>query len=265
MCIELRRGKTVPAAIAPSLFIAALASASTLAYWAVASIEWIPLWHRRYFIGVLPMFACLTGAAVGVVAKTSGVSWQGSAVTSATALTMMIGLVFGQDMHGALSEFPSPLVHRGQGWRAAIAWVASNAEQDNEVFLDSGLIEAEHYLDPPPPIKRWKSPTADELNFLLYPVRGPYLLPRSVSPLPPSWIRPADDPLENKSWMFLITHRPATQILHELRLLELPASTEERQIKVQSFGAVSVLSAPLSYRSLPVWWQNRKLWRTGRR
>lgn len=175
------------------ILLASVALVATGLYWLISWSGWAPLWHRRYFIAVLPTFACLSGGAVALVATATGKHASGRkqvkaiGCTLAAASLVTIGLGWQQRTLTALATYPVALAVRGENWRAAVQWINDRASKDDAIFLEPDLIESQR-LNPPIAQQEANSsrPSAAEADqerlrtYLLYPVRGPYSVEQPV-------------------------------------------------------------------------------------
>ncbi len=146
---------------------------STLAYWGASYFGGVPVWHRRYVIAVLPFFAVISGEAVAAVGRGFRGCRGGRYLVAAAAVGLPTGVAWYQ---GTLADVwsRSPLVRRGEDWRGAAAWLRARVDAGERVYLMSGLIEAPRYLE-----RGWRprvGTTRDELEYLRFPLRGPYRL-----------------------------------------------------------------------------------------
>ncbi len=160
-----------------TLALAAIAVAGTILFWTVSRLEWVPVWHRRYFIAVLPLLACVIGGCVGALSKAVPAGIPSMVAGLLSAAVIVIGLADQQGLLVRLSDYPVALVTRGEDWRGAVDWVRSNAHPSDEVFLHSGMIEAPMAIADP--LLKQLSPT--QIEYLQFPTRGPYDLGRTVS------------------------------------------------------------------------------------
>jgi mannosyltransferase len=182
------RGASLPAKdlTVVTLLLAVIAVLATSLCWFVSWADWIPLWHRRYFVAVLPIFACTAGGAIGVVNSAllpyRRFRFAGVLVASA----MVLALASHQGTLARLPQYPVALVTRGEDWRAAIDWVRRNVKPNDLVFLDAGLVEADALFSTiqNPPRKFPVSPsTTEQLRYLNFAVSGPYDVRYNVVPI----------------------------------------------------------------------------------
>lgn len=181
-----------------TLLVAAIALFATFGYWFVAWMEWLPLWHRRYFIAVLPMLAFIVGGSVASVANVASIRKFAPLVSSC-----LIGAIaYQQNLHRSLPNYPVALVKRGEDWRAAVDWVRTQSDPIDSVYLESGLIE-------------WgRSMPKDEthISYFLFPISGPYQPEQSVAVINPDLELPYHSLYDDTKGIFLVVRRPKSQI-----------------------------------------------------
>ena len=205
-------------------------------YWFVSWMGWAPIWHRRYFVSVLPIFATIVGLSVEAVAS-CGRDWGWGertrrVVGALTALLFVLGLGWHQGTWQALPGYPVALAIRGEDWRSAVAWLNRNAGDADQVYLDPGLIESRVLFwsnrgEPP------KHLTEAGSEYLRFPVRGPYPLERAVALCDvaiQSQVAPILPP--QKGAAYILARRPAQLVPPP------PKSVNQRVIP---FGGVSVV------------------------
>lgn len=250
------------------------ASAITILYWMIARTEWLPVWHRRYFIAVLPLFAAGAGFSAASVAKGFRNAAAGRRWAWLAATCILVGLLWQQRTAIRLWHDPTSLVRRGEDWRGAVAWIHSAGQNSEPVYVDAGLIESRVYLaasGKPGPVL-----TESQRRYLCYPVLGPYRIepPQRAQPilpsLPPQALvghRPStpseagdrnardpharnDLPAEAKTadHVWLISRRPVMRLKDDL---ESNRSTGGARIPLgraeyRGFGGVSVARIPLA-------------------
>jgi len=165
-----------------------VAAVGTLVFFVASYFEWIPLWHRRYFIAALPLICWTTGEMVGSCEKSvrsmldrwwpkneAGGRSIGTVAAIALAALLLGYQAWDQRTLAVLATGQLPLQWRGENWRGAVARVQRELGPEERVWLDSGLIEASVFALPP----RSVGPLAsDQLAYLAYPLSGPYRLPR---------------------------------------------------------------------------------------
>ncbi len=161
-----------------------IAVLGTFLYWLVSWMGWAPIWHRRYFVSVLPIFATIVGLAVEAVAS-CGRNWSsakrtGSVLGAATALLLVLGLGWHQRTWQALRTYPVALAIRGEDWKSAVAWVNRNASDTDRIFLDPGLIESRVLFWSNRGRQPKRLPEA-QAEYLRFPVRGPYSVELEVT------------------------------------------------------------------------------------
>ncbi len=226
-----------------TLLLALLAILETSLYWVVSRADWVPIWHRRYFIAVLPILACVAGGSIGVVQSVLRPHRAANVIGVVTATVLVIGLIHRQGTLQRLPEYPVALAARGEDWRAANAWVRSNARASDLIYLDAGLVEANAWLIAESP--SGGQPTAEQLDYLVFAANGPYGIDQIVAPTTLNFPLPVNQsPSESSgvvgsriaaSRVIVITRRPANQV-NRFRQFD--------GAKILSFGNVSVLLQP---------------------
>jgi mannosyltransferase len=192
-----------------TLVLAAIAVLATSLFWFVSWMNWVPVWHRRYFIAVLPVLACLSGGAVGIVDAAVPTCRRYRLAGLLAAIAMVLALATIQGTLTRLPDYPVALVTRGEDWRAAVDWVRRNVLPNDLVFLDAGLIEASAVLGPMQNQAGAQPSTLtpmDQLNYLNFAVSGPYQVRYEVIPI--SRGRVTRSQISNRR-LFVITRRPA--------------------------------------------------------
>jgi hypothetical protein len=124
------------------LLFAFVAFVGTAVFWSVSRLDLVPIWHRRFFVAVLPMLAVVCGCSVAVVHEALQRRRGAALVASLVAIAIVGMLAFHQDKLTNLSTHPVALVSRGEDWRAATQWVQANADPKDRIFLDPALIES---------------------------------------------------------------------------------------------------------------------------
>lgn len=225
-----------------AIVIAIIIVVAAVAFWAASRMDWVHLWHRRYLVALLPMFALLVGLSLGRFKTTKDRSrW----LQIAGAVLLIVGMTSFQGVAPVLFRAPHRLAHRGEDWRSAVGWVQSERNPNDSVWLDPGLIESRiltqwRTIDPPP--------TMEDLTYLRYPVSGPYRI-SDVRLIPP--IGANDQTRANitgrvvfdvKTPLWVIARAsPVAANRFALRISRgrLPAKFSALQMK--SFGGVSVI------------------------
>ncbi len=210
--------------------LASISVAATCLFWVVSRTDWIPVWHRRYFIATLPIFACVTGGAFGVVDSVARRHRLLRLAAAFVALTLILALAHQQGTLTRLRTYPVALVIRGEDWRSAIAWVNASSEPKDLVFLDAGLIESNAWLQP-----THRALTARQLDYLVFAVHGPYdaetdVVPIDARRLPPQW-RVVSSLNGRDRRVFIILRKVAHQVRQSL----------PPDYRVVGFGNVSIV------------------------
>ncbi|TWT53194.1 hypothetical protein Pla22_08220 [Rubripirellula amarantea] len=136
------------------------------AFWFLSRTQWVHLWHRRYFIGLLPVFAVLVGGSVASMSRRRNLDWVWASV-------ILVGLMVSQGTIRQWAANPAYLAYRGEGWREAIEWV--NQSGKSAIAIEAGLIEAKSYVGND---GKLAVETLDPLmrEYLLCVIEGPYRL-----------------------------------------------------------------------------------------
>ncbi|MCP4945414.1 MAG: hypothetical protein GY924_26000 [Planctomycetaceae bacterium] len=164
-------------------FLATLSLLATTVYWCLSSFEVVPVWHRRYFIAVLPVLACFAGSCIGYVQIRLAGKRKSTLTGFALAFTILLCLETQQRTWQRLQLSPVALVTRGENWREAIEWLQQESESECLILLDSGLIEGQSWITP----ELFEIENSAKLEYLCFPLRGPYHLDREVIPVGPSF------------------------------------------------------------------------------
>ena len=152
-------------------------------YWLLSYPPITPLWHRRYLIALLPVFACLSGLAVIFVSRTIGKQSRQTTSRSLYFKSSILGgiligtLAWNQGITRTLHKYPIAYAKRGEHWREAIEYINQIASEKDKIWLSPGLIEERLY-------QRDESQSAETVDrranaanlekYLLYPLCGPY-------------------------------------------------------------------------------------------
>ncbi|MDG2222750.1 MAG: hypothetical protein P8L85_15325 [Rubripirellula sp.] len=235
--------------------MASTAVLMTTIYWWVSWMDWVPVWHRRYFVSVLPMFACLSGISVATLQLAikhlaleraarkpggkSNPSWTWQIVPTLVSVALIIVVPAKQGVFRRLPTYPVALVVRGEDWRNTMQWVQSNSRPNDVIYLDAGLIENKTWLDQTDPTFPAGESESAQIEFLNYVAAGPYPLNRRSIPF--DHAKNAIDDRQRTGLspeiashrQFAILRKPASR----LKKSELP---EDAQI--HSFGNVTVIS-----------------------
>ena len=137
-------------------------------YW-----DWVPLWHRRYFVAALPLLAWSAGVASTFALPRTAFG----RVTAAGCVVLVLGfLAWHQGTAVTIAAGRWPVQYRGEPWREAISMINERRAPSDAVWVDSGLIEANFLRFP---IEQ--APTVEpDWEYLSFPVRGPYRLENTI-------------------------------------------------------------------------------------
>ncbi len=236
--------------------VSLLAITATCLFWILARCEFVPIWHRRYMVAVLPILACVPGGAVGMISKWTVLRGRNEVlITSAAGFVMITGLGLHQGTIQALPNYPVALAVRGEGWREAIDWVRNRAGSEDRILLDPGLIESDILFQADSQnsahgnrsagatlqrsagatLQQRVSPSSD---YLLFPVGGPYSVDWPVE------LRSLESPIHLRSGnpstngesafqgrRIFIVRRPATGL----------KSVQQEAVEMVPFGGVTVI------------------------
>ena len=211
------------------LILALLTFGTTCLYWLCSLLELAPIWHRRYFVAALPLFACVSGGSVGYLQRSFPHPTVGTALATIIGAILILGLGTQQRTLPRLHQYPVALVVRGEDWRGAVEQINGTNDSAQQLLLDSGLIEGRSWITPDlfqPKKKRQR-------EYLEFPVRGPYRTQLPAIPVGSS-LQPlvgTSAPVDRGAQsVIILTRRPAS---HTRR--QLPDS------QVKSFGGVSIV------------------------
>lgn len=246
-------------------------------FWFASRMNYIHLWHRRYFVGLLPVFATMIGLAVGQISirdsrteSQSRGSWRsspvGTVVQYVAAIAIVVGLANSQKVLPMALKNPQWLAYRGEDWRSAVRYASDVQRQksadlpidqspDNPRWLiDSGLIEADALL-----ATEFSSAKRRNLvrDYLCCPVLGPYSIEgaaaSSLQPVTQQTLGKWYDRVfpNQESPTRSIQDQPNRQsdlanqaVLGAMTRQRLPiseATASESQSKISSHGSVSVM------------------------
>ena len=209
-----------------------MAVITTSLYWVISYLELAPIWHRRYFIAVLPLLACFCGGCIGSLHQSLPTRPTTSIIAWALAFLLIFGLCLDQRTIQTLPNYPVALVVRGENWRQAIAWLEEHTTERDSVLVDAGLIEGQSWITPNLllPVNQRRC------DYLTFPARGPYDLSCALTPVGSS-LKPLEEfvskPRGSDGLTFILTRRPASQALQH----KFPG-------RVKNFGNVTVITPP---------------------
>ena len=154
------------------LWLASICVISTFTFWVFSRLDLVHLWHRRYLVAMLPMFAVLVGAATGWLEDVKGKTpCFGSFSGCLIAAMLLGGLTWSQGVMPVLFQRPSELAYRGEDWRGAISELNRRTKQRHEknprLYVDQGLVELPKSNDP----------------YFYFVVQGPYRIASDLSAL----------------------------------------------------------------------------------
>ncbi|MCO8125413.1 glycosyltransferase family 39 protein [Stieleria sp. TO1_6] len=160
---------------------AIVALLGTLVFFVASYFQWVPLWHRRYYVAALPLLAWSSGALVAGGINSLQRGWAGriwnawgpSLVGGLVAIALIGFQLWYQGTLATLSAGQMPLHLRGERWREAVQLVRAERNPADPVWLDSGLIEADFFHRP---VGETDPIQPEQWDYLAFPLRGPYPL-----------------------------------------------------------------------------------------
>jgi mannosyltransferase len=164
--------------------LAILCVAITVTYWLAAYPPIAPVWHRRYFIGLLPVFGAISGLAITLVDRSFRKNRPANIVSFAMlhpatlSGLILVALAWNQALIQNMKNYPFAYAKRGENWRDAIEYINQIANTDDAIWLAPGLIEEKRFREATN--SAGKTATADHTSesetYLLFAVNGPYAL-----------------------------------------------------------------------------------------
>ncbi|QEF96670.1 hypothetical protein Mal15_06980 [Stieleria maiorica] len=158
----------------------------TALFFCASYFEWVPLWHRRYFVAALPLMAWTAGESSAIcVAAVGGMlrRWSGQRSGVNRIMTRAIGIAVAALLVGHMLWYQGtlqtlaagrwPVQWRGEHWRGAVAEIREEIRDGDVVWLDSQLIEASFLRQP---ISSSGTISERQWEYLAFPLRGPYTL-----------------------------------------------------------------------------------------
>lgn len=165
-----------------------VAATGTTLFFCASYFEWVPLWHRRYYVAALPLLAWTAGEMVAIFGSELVRIARGFSSTRAdgklspwlrrgcgiAAVVLFLGFaLWYQGTLRSLAAGRWPVQLRGEQWRDAVEAVRGEIGEGDVVWLDSQLIEASFLRRP---ISEAGSVSEDQWDYLAFPLRGPYAL-----------------------------------------------------------------------------------------
>lgn len=165
-----------------------IALAGTVVFFCASYFQWVPLWHRRYFVAALPLLAWTTGelsassifAINRIVAANRGSEaarrFSKAVISVSGPVVVVVLLGFVTWYQGTLHTLASgrlPVQLRGERWREAVAVVNEQMRDGDVVWLDSQLIEASFLRHP---VSQSEHIGESQWEYLRFPLSGTYSL-----------------------------------------------------------------------------------------
>lgn len=234
------------------LILSSIAVAASTLYWLAAWLQWAPIWHRRYFVTVIPVFATIIGGAVGALQHSTGRNKASPIIAACAALLLITGLGIKQRTLQRLPQYPVALAVRGEGWREAVAWINQNAGSKDRVGLDPKLIESEALFSekgdrpdgPDEATLGRDNTTQSQLDYLLFAVRGPYQLERPTELLhfENQWLKNSPATPVDSNEIAKNRHNSREFMLVRRSIAGLKTQLSDAS-RIKPFGGVSVIVA----------------------
>ena len=204
----------------------------TLAFFLASYWEYVPLWHRRYYLAALPLIAWSAGhLATLVPARERWAKWMSVPIV----VGILSFLIWYQGTWDALRTGTIPRQSRGESWREAVEFVQSKRSSTSLVWIDTGLIESQVFQSA-------YSTDADPVDqaYLTFPLRGPYRIdkPRAVSVIEhPTWTSKHRETIGDEEELWLLTRYRPSDLTD--RYLQRTWPTSEIVLQ-KSWGAIRV-------------------------
>ncbi|QDT08842.1 glycosyltransferase family 39 protein [Planctomycetes bacterium K23_9] len=147
-----------------------VAVVATTVFFAASYFDWVPLWHRRYFVAVLPLFAWSIGACFALpMAK--GICRVSETVVVVAGAFLIATMLWNQGTIQQWQKGQTQLIVRGEDWRSAVNWLRSEMAEDenSQAYVDAALIES---AEP----RRHVELVGPWADYFMFPVLGPYSL-----------------------------------------------------------------------------------------
>ncbi len=206
-----------------------VAVTGTTLFFCASYFEWVPLWHRRYYVAALPLLAWTAGEMVAIFgsemlrivrgfrsAGADGKSspWLRRGCGIAVVVLFLGFMLWYQGTLRTLVAGRWPVQLRGEQWRGAVEAVRGEIGAGDVVWLDSQLIEASFLRRP---IAEVGTVSEDQWDYLVFPLRGPYALDpvMAVAALEhESWVRQHVENLphpQTRVWLVSRSGEPSTR------------------------------------------------------
>lgn len=173
------QGEVITAILTLSL----IATIVTVAFWLVSYPPIAPLWHRRYFVGLLPVFSAVAGLSI-LLPQRLRESKDDLSVTRKLILhpwllscLIITGLAWSQNTLQRIHRYPVAYARRGEDWRDAMKYISDISSPSDSLWLAPGLIEEALYRSDSSGIGDGRQNDPERISlqsYLLYPSQGPY-------------------------------------------------------------------------------------------
>lgn len=207
-----------------------------LTAWLVTVVGVAPVLHRRYILcSALPLV---------LVTVSEWLQIRRPSLRGAALACSLLWLVVSQGTWQNWTQGQLIGWQRGEDWRSAVGWIALRADEGDQLWCASGLIEA----------RRVQLPLAEEMDqYLTFPLRGLYRVQPSGRPIEPralvggpdQWLaqwHSTGNPVPSQ--LFIVFRARATSIQSRLDRLVLQAQAAGHVIvrddPLMEFGSVCI-------------------------
>ena len=142
----------------------------TCVAWIVSYYGLAAVWHRRFLIGLFPPLVMAAGVRTAGFVRRGG--W----------LVLPLGLMFFQGTLAQLGRGQLNWVHRGEDWAGLVSYLHAQRQPQDRVWLAAQLLESRWLTEGVPAADGRRPLTAEQREYLLYPLSGPYYV-AGVEPL----------------------------------------------------------------------------------
>lgn len=151
----------------------AVALLGTGSCFVLSYFDWVPLWHRRYYVAALPLMAWTAGECVAIAQRATSLWGRPRVIAWLLVLGLLGFQLWSTGYLATMTAGQWPRELRGERWREVVARVAVERGDDDLIWLDSGLIEARFLADPE---ERSADIEAAEWEYLAFPLSSVYKL-----------------------------------------------------------------------------------------
>ncbi len=209
-----------------------VATLATMIFFAASYFQWVPLWHRRYFVAALPMFAWSMGCCFALPMSRQS-DRLAEAVVFVAGIVVVGDLMWQQGTIDLWKQGRTQLVVRGEDWRGAVDWLQSQRQSGESVSIDADLIESTHRYQH----GRYVRPN----DYYRFPLLGPYAIADCVDPAIPAKIENAEPVELNLRTQNDQASRWLVSRSHHRRIMRWLQSQWAKPVVWRSFGGVHVV------------------------